>query len=94
MAARILVVDDNPDILNLLEILLEGEGYVVNSSPTAEKAEEIARALPPDLAIVDVGLPGMRGYELVRRLRRYDYVIKPFNLNDLMTKAAAILKLS
>ena len=74
MAARILVVDDNPDILNLLEILLEGEGYVVNSSPTAEKAEEIARALPPDLAIVDVGLPGMRGYELVRRLRRYTSV--------------------
>lgn len=71
MADRILVVDDNPDILKLLEILLEGEGYAVDCSPSAEKAERMARTLPPDLAIVDVGLPGMRGFELVRRLRRF-----------------------
>jgi len=71
MTLRILVVDDNADILKLLEILLQGEGYVVNCSLTAEKAEELARSLRPDLAIVDVGLPGMRGYELVRRLRRF-----------------------
>ena len=74
MATRVLVVDDNPDILKLLEILLEGEGYVVNCSLTAEKAEELARSLPPDLAIVDVGLPEMGGYELVRRLRRFSDV--------------------
>lgn len=71
MPARILVVDDNPEILDLLNILLKGEGYIVNSSLTAEKAEQLARSLPPDLAILDVVLPGMRGPELARRLRRF-----------------------
>lgn len=71
MAARILVVDDNPEILDLLNILLKGEGYIVNSSSSAEKAEELARSLKPDLAIIDVVLPGMRGPELARRLRRF-----------------------
>ncbi|MFZ9808049.1 MAG: response regulator, partial [Ilumatobacteraceae bacterium] len=71
MPDRILVVDDNPEILDLLSILLKGEGYIVNSSLTAEKAEQLARSLPPDLAILDVVLPGMRGPELARRLRRF-----------------------
>lgn len=71
MTSRILVVDDNPDILTLLEIILTGEGYEVDSTSTAEKAERSARLAPPDLVIVDVGLPGMRGYELVRRLRMF-----------------------
>ncbi|MEY3424383.1 MAG: hypothetical protein RIS81_1559 [Actinomycetota bacterium] len=71
MPARILVVDDNPEILDLLSILLKGEGYIVNASLTAEKAEQLARSLSPDLAIIDVVLPGMRGPELARRLRRF-----------------------
>lgn len=71
MTSRILVVDDNPDIAMLLKVLLEGDGYQVDTSATAEKGEQIARSTTPDLVIVDVGLPGMRGHELVRRLRTF-----------------------
>lgn len=71
MTSRILVVDDNPDISSLLKVLLEGDGHVVDCASTAERAEQTARSIPPDLVIVDVGLPGMRGPELVRRLRTF-----------------------
>lgn len=68
---QILVVDDNPDISSLLKVLLEGDGHTVDCAPTAERAEQTARSVSPDLIIVDVGLPGMRGPELVRRLRKF-----------------------
>lgn len=71
MASRILAVDDNADILELLRVLLEGDGYVVDCASDAETAETMARAKSPDLMLLDVGLPKVNGFELARRLRRF-----------------------
>lgn len=69
--ARILVVDDNADLLQMIRTLLEQRGnHEVILSADGEDALEKARAHPPDLAIVDVMMPGITGYEVCRRLRQ------------------------
>ena len=68
-AARILVVDDNPDLAKLMRELLSSVGYEVLPLPDAGAAlMEIKRRLP-DLIISDVIMPGMSGYELCRQLK-------------------------
>jgi CheY-like chemotaxis protein/two-component sensor histidine kinase len=66
---RVLVVEDEDDSRECLKLLLETEGHVVSLTDNGATAlEEIAR-FRPDFALVDVGLPGMDGYELARRVR-------------------------
>jgi PAS domain S-box-containing protein len=67
--ARVLVVDDNADVRDMLELLLEVHGHEVHATGDAESALAEARARPPDIALVDLGLPGIDGHELARRLR-------------------------
>lgn len=64
-----LVIEDDDDIRRLLEVVLQQEGFTVRAA--ANGADGIAglEAEPPDLALVDVGLPDMEGYEVVRRSR-------------------------
>ena len=69
-SARILVVDDEPDILWGLRYALGDEGYTVDTAPSGEEAWEIVAKQRPDLALLDVAMPGMDGFELCRRLRR------------------------
>lgn len=72
MATRhILVVDDDPDLTDLVRVLLKGEGHTISVASTGEQAEQIARARIPDLVILDVDLPGMKGPEVCRRLREF-----------------------
>jgi CheY-like chemotaxis protein/two-component sensor histidine kinase len=67
--ARVLVVDDNPDHLEILADLLEVRGYeVVKTSNAAEALRAIAEH-QPYACLIDIGLPDMDGYELARRLR-------------------------
>lgn len=69
--ARILVVDDNADLLQMIRMLLEERGgHEVILSAEGEDGLAKARANPPDLAIVDVMMPGMNGYEVCRQLRQ------------------------
>jgi len=69
--ARILVVDDNADLLQMIRMLLEERGgHEVMLSAEGEDGLAKARANPPDLAIIDVMMPGMNGYEVCRQLRR------------------------
>lgn len=70
-ARHILVVDDDPDLTDLVRELLRGEGHSISVASTGELAEQIARARPPDLVILDVDLPGMKGPEVCRRLREF-----------------------
>ena len=70
-ARHILVVDDDPDLTDLVRELLRGEGHSISVAPTGERAEQIARARTPDLIILDVDLPGMKGPEVCRRLREF-----------------------
>jgi len=66
---RILVVDDNEDAATSLAMILALEGHQVEAVHTAHDALERAARLEPDVALLDIGLPGMDGYELAQRLR-------------------------
>lgn len=72
MAARILVVDDDPKILNLMRRGLAFAGYRVDLAASGEAALGLARDYPPDIVVLDVMLPGMDGLEVCRRLRAGD----------------------
>src|SRR5262249_37297061 len=66
---RILVVDDNEDAAELLASALEIMGYTVRVAHDGPQALKVAAELDPDLALLDIGLPVMDGYELARRLQ-------------------------
>jgi putative two-component system response regulator len=66
---RILVVDDNPDIMELMRELLASRGYEVVAVSNAGAAENEVRRAPPDLILSDVIMPGKSGYELCRQLK-------------------------
>ena len=70
MAQRVLIVEDEPDIRDLLVFHLEREGYHVTKSKSGAEAVRLAHASPPDLVLLDLMLPEMDGLEVCRRLRR------------------------
>jgi DNA-binding response OmpR family regulator len=67
--ARILVVDDDPTVSEVVTRYLEHEGYVVECFADGRLALDSATANPPDLVVLDLMLPGMDGLEVCRRLR-------------------------
>jgi DNA-binding response OmpR family regulator len=69
MAATILVVEDDPAVALALEVALKGEGYLPLMAATGDKGLETGMKQAPDLLILDVRLPGIDGFELLRRLR-------------------------
>lgn len=70
--ARILVVDDDPVILRLIEVNLDLEGFEVITADRGEDAIEQARAATPDLIILDLMMPEMSGWEIAERLQKDD----------------------
>jgi CheY-like chemotaxis protein len=83
MSTCILVVDDNAANLRLLRVLLEREGYEVQTAEHAEDALRVLSKFKPRLILMDIQLPGMDGLELTRRLK-----------NDMKTKDIVILALT
>jgi signal transduction histidine kinase/CheY-like chemotaxis protein len=69
---RVLVVDDNRDALDMLLDALTAAGFDVIGAPTAREALDLAERLRPAVAVLDIGLPDMDGYELARALRSLD----------------------
>jgi CheY-like chemotaxis protein len=67
---RMLVVEDNPDAAESLLMLLELKGHRVTTAPDGMAALAAMRAQRPDVLLVDIGLPGIDGYEVARRIRR------------------------
>jgi DNA-binding response OmpR family regulator len=65
----ILAADDDEEILELVVFRLERSGYTVLQARDGEQAFELARAQKPDLAVLDVMMPKLDGFELTRRLR-------------------------
>ncbi|MER8676573.1 MULTISPECIES: response regulator transcription factor [unclassified Mesorhizobium] len=65
----ILVVDDEPPIRKLLRVGLGSQGYAVSEAPNAGAAIELVDAQKPDLILLDLGLPGMGGLDLLRKWR-------------------------
>jgi two-component system, OmpR family, KDP operon response regulator KdpE len=66
---RILVVDDEPQILRALRINLRARGYDVDVAADGTEALKTAAAAPPDLVVLDLGLPDMEGADVIRGLR-------------------------
>ena len=67
---RILVADDNDDGREMLAYLLTAEGHTVAQAPDGLTAVETAAAFRPDVAILDIGMPGMNGYAVAETLRK------------------------
>jgi len=67
---RILVIEDEPRILSFLVRGLEGEGFTVSSAVHGAAGLERARALPPDLVVLDLLLPGLDGLTVLRELKQ------------------------
>ena len=121
MPFRILVVDDEADIRDILEFNLENAGYQVDSASSAEEALSMLQPYH-SLIILDVMMSGMSGYAMASKLRKEmnnpvpiifltaksaendlltgfaaggdDYVPKPFSINELLARVAAVLRRS
>ncbi|MFH0822985.1 MAG: sigma-54 dependent transcriptional regulator [Pseudomonadota bacterium] len=110
MAERLLVVDDEPGMRELLQIMLARDGFEVYTASNGEDGFEIYRKQMPELILTDIKMPGMSGLDLIRKIHgidplvpiiaitayasakdairavregAYDYVSKPFQIDDL-----------
>ncbi|HEY0511037.1 MAG TPA: ATP-binding protein [Thermoanaerobaculia bacterium] len=66
---RVLVVDDSEDTAEMMTALLEMDGHDVRTAHSGPAALEVAAAFHPDVAVLDIGLPGLDGYQVAQRLR-------------------------
>jgi two-component system response regulator MprA len=69
IGGRVLIVEDDVDIADVLRRSLRNEGYEVRTSADGVEALDVAAGFVPDLVVLDLGLPGMDGVEVCRRLR-------------------------
>ena len=74
MDASILIAEDDADIRDLLRLYLEGEGFQVLETGDGATALRIAREQSPSMAILDIMMPEMNGFELTRALRKYSNI--------------------
>lgn len=91
MSGCVVVVEDEPTVLEMLEDILQGYGFAVVGVPFPEQVHDIDSNMRPDLFLVDVMLPGMSGVELVAQLRQTDYPHTPMiamSASPLMLKVA------
>ncbi len=68
--SKILLVDDDVDLAELLKTKLSAEGHEVVTTHTGEGAFELAKKVKPDIALLDIMLPGVTGYQICRRIRK------------------------
>jgi two-component system CheB/CheR fusion protein len=74
---KILVVDDNVDAADTLTLLLRNGGHDVHTAYGGRDAIQIADTLRPDVVLLDIQMPKMSGYDLVRELRRHERAPRP-----------------
>ena len=117
---RVLVVEDEPDLLGSLSKALREDGYAVDTAPDGEEGLYKAENCDYDAIVLDLMLPGIDGWELLRRLRKTkktpvllltardtvrdrvrgldtgadDYLIKPFELEELLARLRALIRRS
>lgn len=71
MTPRILIAEDDPATRALLVDLLDAEGFDVEAAPNGTRAVEIVRASAPDLALLDIMMPGVDGLEVLKFIRHW-----------------------
>ena len=69
MAKAILVADDDPDILSIVSMSLETQGYTVHKATNGREAVDVARERHPDLVLLDMMMPELSGYEAIGELK-------------------------
>jgi DNA-binding response OmpR family regulator len=69
MPKRILIVDDDPDMVEMLRLALHTEGYAVRTAVNGREALRKALLSPPDLVLLDLIMPGLHGFNVCERLR-------------------------
>ncbi|MEO7854526.1 MAG: response regulator transcription factor, partial [Rubrivivax sp.] len=115
---HIAVVDDEPDITQLLANYLQGHGFRVTPLHSGRALLDLMPVDPPALVLLDLGMPGEDGFSIARQLREHwgcglvivsgrgdsvdrvvglevgadDYVIKPFDLRELLARIKAVLR--
>jgi DNA-binding response OmpR family regulator len=92
---RILIVDDDPMALELLQLRLSGHGYAITTANSAEEGLSTERKIRPDLILLDVVLPDMSGFEACRKLNesqkdRYVPIILLTSMNDIESKVKGL----
>lgn len=88
MANAILVADDDPDILSIVSMSLEAQGYTVHKATNGREAVDLAREHRPDLILMDMMMPVVSGYEAVGELKA-DPTTKDIVIVGLSAKAMA-----
>ena len=88
MAKAILVADDDPDILSIVSMSLEMQGYTVYKATNGREAVDLAKEHRPDLVLMDMMMPILSGYEAVTELRD-DASTKGITIVGLSAKAMA-----
>ena len=118
MKTKILLVDDDPNIRQLVNLYLEKEGFEVVMADRGDEAIKIFKSTPPNLILLDVMLPGMDGWQVCREVRKVsnipiimltakdetfdkvlglelgadDYMVKPFEMKELVARIKAVLR--
>ena len=118
MKTKIMVVDDDPNIRELVRLYLEKEGFEVTCAERGNEAVKMFRATPPNLMLLDVMLPGMDGWQVCREVRKIsnipiimltakdetfdkvlglelgadDYIVKPFDMKELVARIKAVIR--
>ena len=118
MKTKILLVDDDPNIRQLVNLYLEKEGFEVVMADRGDEAIKIFKSTPPNLILLDVMLPGMDGGQVCREVRKVsnipiimltakdetfdkvlglelgadDYMVKPFEMKELVARIKAVLR--
>ena len=118
MKTKIMVVDDDPNIRELVRLYLEKEGFEVTCAERGDEAVKLFRASPPNLMLLHVMLPGMDGWRVSREVHKIsnipiimltakdetfdkvlglelgadDYIVKPFDMKELVARIKAVIR--
>jgi two-component system response regulator MtrA len=74
MALKILTIDDEPSVTQLISLLLRSYGMDVITANTGEKGVQLVRAESPDLVLLDMMMPGMNGFDVCRAIRAFSNI--------------------
>ena len=72
MGKRVLLIEDEPNIIEAISFILSRDGWTVHTHEDGQTAMDKVTALPPDMIILDVMLPGRSGFDILRDLREHE----------------------